>query len=187
LDWAAAGVGLDRLLADPQTYRQRGQLRDAVFDLARAGPPAGFFAERLRAPMPDVPMSLIGGAVQVPASYVGRAVLLWGMTLKGREAISPENRVPLDLLKAPWTRSSNRAEKYFDSQPFAIWAAGSTGQNDIATLDALVGRLSQEGDPLWLRGDVVGALTALTGERFGYDVQAWQLWWREVRLDWRAR
>jgi hypothetical protein len=34
---------------------------------------------------------------------------------------------------------------------------------------------------LWLRGDVVGALSAATGQRYGYDVDAWRRWWREAR------
>ena len=35
------------------------------------------------------------------------------------------------------------------------------GQDDDATLSALITRLSPTGDPLWLRGDIVGALTVL--------------------------
>ena len=42
------------------------------------------------------------------------------------------------------------------------------------TLDALIARLDRAGDPDWLAGDLVGALTALTGQRLGYDAAAWR-------------
>ena len=61
----------------------------------------------------------------------------------------------------------------------AIWAAARLGQDGRPTLEALMDRLARADDPLWLRGDVVGALTALTGQRFGNDVAAWQAWWSE--------
>ena len=44
-------------------------------------------------------------------------------------------------------------------------------------LGALIGRLGGAGDPDWLDGDLVGALTALTGARFGHDRDAWRAWW----------
>ena len=39
----------------------------------------------------------------------------------------------------------------------------------------------------FLHGDVVGALTALTGERFAYDREAWRDWWARAREDWPAK
>ncbi len=48
----------------------------------------------------------------------------------------------------------------------------------------MIERLGRAGDPPWLAGDVVGALTALTGERFGYDVDAWRGWWATAAADW---
>ncbi len=39
------------------------------------------------------------------------------------------------------------------------------------------GRLGMAGVPRWLDGDLIGALTALTGERFGYNLPAWREWW----------
>jgi len=48
---------------------------------------------------------------------------------------------------------------------------------DNESLAALVGRLNRPGDPDWLAGDIVGALTALTGQRFGHDYGAWRSWW----------
>ena len=61
---------------------------------------------------------------------------------------------------------------------------GQIGQDDAATIDALVARLDRVDDPLWLTGDVVGALTALTGERFAYDRMAWRDWWETTWAEW---
>ncbi len=58
-----------------------------------------------------------------------------------------------------------------------MWTVAITGQRDRATIDALIARLEQGDEPLWLRGDAIGALSAVTGQRFGYDVAAWQGWW----------
>jgi hypothetical protein len=58
-----------------------------------------------------------------------------------------------------------------------MWTVAMTGQHDRATIDALIARLGWD-EPLWLRGDAVGALSAVTGQRFGYDIAAWQAWWR---------
>ena len=53
------------------------------------------------------------------------------------------------------------------------------GQGDAESLAALVARLNRTGDPDWLAGDIVGALTVLTGQRFGHDYDAWQSWWAQ--------
>jgi hypothetical protein len=43
-------------------------------------------------------------------------------------------------------------------------------------------RLESGSDPDWLTGDVIGALSALSGQSFGWDVEAWKAWWlREGR------
>lgn len=174
-DWIAAGRELDRLLADPASYRGHGRpLRDLVLELALAGPPEDFFAARLLQRLPDDELSLIGGNVHVPAATLGRWTLLWGMTLAGR------GRVPPALIDEPWRAAPNRAEKYFDAPPAAMWAARWLGQDDAATVEALLARLERADDPLWLRGDAVGTLSALTGQRFGYDVAAWRAWWRQA-------
>ena len=53
------------------------------------------------------------------------------------------------------------------------------GQGDIASIAALVAHLDGPGDPNWLAGDIVGALTVLTGQRFGHDYDAWRAWWAQ--------
>ncbi len=174
-DWAAAGETLDRLLLDPATYAEgTGRLRDLVLELAGQDPPEDFFASRLMAALPSAELSLIGGNVRLDAAGYARWVLLWGMALAG------EGHVPIALLEQPWTQRANRPEKYFSAPPAAMWAVSLIGQRDRATIDALIERLSRD-DPLWLRGDAIGALCAVTGRCFGYDVAAWQDWWQAAR------
>jgi hypothetical protein len=146
-----------------------------VLELALAGPPAGFFSERLTGPFPAEELSLIGGNVRIPAAKMARWILLWGMSLTGR------GQVPLALLEEPWTVPENPSEKYFEAPPAAMWTAALVGQDDPVTVEALIGRLERKGDPLWLRGGALGALVALTGQRFGYDAVAWRRWWQQAK------
>jgi hypothetical protein len=133
---------------------------------------------RLAAPMPRDELSLVGGNATASARTLGRWIVLWGMSLAGR------GRVPLELLRQPWTTPPNPAEKYFAAPPGAIWTAAMIGQDDAQTISVLIDRLNREDDPLWLTGDVAGALTALTGQRFAYDRAAWRAWWAEARRAW---
>jgi hypothetical protein len=175
MDCTGAEARLDAVLDDPETYAShRGALRDVVYELARAGPPPNLFSDRLDRPVPDKTLTLIGGATQASAQTLARWTLLWGMALTGT------GRVPLDLISEPWEMPANRAEKYFAVPPAAMWAAAAVGQKDGATIEALIARLERTTDPLWLRGDAVGALSALTGQRFGTDPAAWRQWWAET-------
>ncbi|MEO1623150.1 MAG: hypothetical protein AAFU53_19225 [Cyanobacteria bacterium J06632_3] len=45
-------------------------------------------------------------------------------------------------------------------------------QGDETTIASLITRLANTEDPQWLQGDIVGALSVLTGESFGYDITA---------------
>lgn len=175
-DWSALADRLDALLANPESYDGYGrEIRDLLHDAALAGAPAGFFADRLKVVMPRRQLDLIGGDTRIDAAGLGRWLVLWAMARAGQVG------VPVDWIAAPWTAPPNASEKYFFTPPIAIWAAGEAGQGDTATVGALVERLDFTDDPLWLRGDVVGALTAITGQRFGYDVPAWRRWWRAAR------
>jgi hypothetical protein len=177
-DWAAAAAELDRALADPASYEDRRVLRDLVHRAVLAAPPPGFFARRLSAAVPDTRVSLIGGATSATARQLARWILLWGMALAG------EGPVPPALIAEPWSAPANPSEKYFETAPAAIWTVGEIGQDDRATIDALVDRLERPGDPPWLLGDLIGALTAVTDERFGPDPAAWRAWWRATRKTW---
>lgn len=165
---------------DPASYARHAKgLRDLVFRLASSRTPEGFFTARLEGPWPAGELSLIGGAVTAPPSKLGRWVLLWGMALAGK------GPVPVEYLREPWTAPANRSEKYFETAPAAIWAVAVIRQGDRATIDALIERLTFDDDPAWLRGDVVGALSALTDQRFAYDLPAWQDWWHSARPTWK--
>jgi formylglycine-generating enzyme required for sulfatase activity len=83
---------------------------------------------------------------------------------------------PRVLLDKPFEETPHRGEKYAEPAPAVAWAAGEMRQDDAATLEKLITRLDRRGDPPWLAGDMVGALTAITGCRFGYDVAAWRAW-----------
>ena len=174
-DSDAALAALDRSLAKGEGFSRHGEgLRGAVRAVARYGGRAigEALAARLARPGPDTTVELFGGNLKVPAAALGRWYLLWGMAYNGH------GRVPVPLLTAPWRQSPNRAEKYMEPAPLAMWAAARLGQDDAATIGALVDTLGRPGDPTWLDGDRVGALTALTGRRFAYDFAAWRKWWR---------
>lgn len=179
VDLDALGRRLDRALRAPESYAGHGAiLRDLVHAAARAGAPAAFFNERLTRPMARHELSLIGGKVRVPADRLGRWILLWGMAVGGR------GRVPLELILEPWRAEANGSQKYFAAPPMAVWAAAAVGQRDRATVAALIERLARPEDPPWLRGDVIGALAALTGQRFAYDIAAWRAWWHAAAPSW---
>ncbi len=175
IDWAGAETRLDAVLREPDTYvGHSSPLRDIIFELAQAGPPPDLFSSRLLSPVPEMTLSLMGGAVQVSAVTMARWMLLLGMSLTGT------GEVPQELITEPWDLPANRAEKYFAAPPAAMWAIAAVGQDDGATIAALIERLERTEDPLWLRGDAVGALSAVTGRRFGYDASAWRKWWSET-------
>ncbi len=179
VDLDALGRSLDRALREPESYAEHGAiLRDLVHAAARGGAPATFFSERLRRPMARHEVPLIGGDVRVPADRLGRWILLWGMAIGGR------GRVPLELILEPWRAEANGSQKYFAAPPMAIRAAAAVGQRDRATVAALIERLARPEDPLWLRGDAIGALAALTGQRFAYDIAAWRAWWQAAAPSW---
>lgn len=144
-----------------------------VWALARIdGPsPGAALSSRLDGSFPDRALTYYSGQVTVSASYLARWYLLWALAQQGG------GRVPTELLAVPWDLPANQPEKYFHPAPAAAWAMAQLGQGDSKSLAALVARLDRAGDPDWLAGDFVGALTALTGQRFGHDYDAWRSWW----------
>ena len=176
VDLPGALATLDRALADPSSYSNRGErVRHGLQALAASGyvSAGAELARRLGGPFPSMRVSLFGGQLAVPAATFARWYLLWGIALSGH------GRVPLALLSEPWTDRPNRAEKYLAPAPAAAWAAAELRQADSATLEALITRLGATDSPRWLDGDFVGALTVLTGQRFGYDLAAWRDWWTQ--------
>ena len=169
---------LDAALIEPKTYeRHAGALRAALLPLfdredAQIGRELG---KRLDAAFPDTEVGLIGGRVMISAATLARWNLLWAM------ARIEHGHVPLSYLTEKWTTENNRAEKYFGLPPLAAWTIARLGQSDEKTIEALITRLERNDDPLWLTGDIVGALSAVTGQRFGYDIAAWHRWWSARR------
>ena len=169
---------VDRALADPDSYRDYGEdLRDLVFAFAQRGPAPGTWAPLFDRSWPPTSQTHFSDGSAIGAETLGHWILLWGMSVAGTGV------VPIDWLSQAWTLPANPAEKYYGTAPAAIWTAGEIGQNDAATIGALIARLDRPDDPLWLTGDVVGALTALTGQRFAYDRAAWRNWWRTARTN----
>ena len=172
-DWALAARRLDQLLADPDTYLgYGGELRRAVAALPRNGVPPDFYPERLAVVMPSEPLAIFGDIVLEQMAIIGRWNLYWGIGLSRSGHVNP-----LDILR-PWDYTPNRPFKFFSTPEIAIWAASRLGQDglDGEVLEALVTRLEDEATPLWLKGDALGALFSITGERFGYDASAWRRW-----------
>lgn len=170
----AALAALDHALADGASYARHGAgLRRVLLPLAldRRADVGAQLTHRLDGPFPPVTLALFGGKLRVPAAKLARWHLLWALALNGH------GRVPPRLIAEPWTAEPNRPEKYLEPAPAAAWAAAELRQADEETLAGLVARLGTPGEPAWLDGDWIGALTALTGERFGYDVAAWRRWW----------
>jgi hypothetical protein len=94
--------------------------------------------------------------------------------------------VPVQILAAEWNREPNRPQKWFDALLIGLHAVQLSGQNDRATVDALIGRLDNALDPDWLSSQVTGTLSAITGKPFAYDKQAWKAWWDSARDTWPA-
>lgn len=169
---------MDTAFGATEAHSRQGEtIRAAIRRLAREGSAdvGRAFAVRLATPAPEKTVSLFGGALVETAAALERWYLLWGLAYNGH------GRVPVELLNTPWAHEPNRAEKFFEPAPLAMWAAARLGQNDTETIDALVRGLGRDGEPDWLDGDRIGALTALTGMRFGYDVRAWRAWWQSHR------
>ncbi|MEP3224375.1 MAG: hypothetical protein ABJO01_00235 [Parasphingorhabdus sp.] len=171
-DWDNIGQELDRLLADRASYQNfaNNSLWNRIDQIARDRPPSGFFAKRLAVNFPDQKISAFGGSMELTTKDLAYAYLLWGMKQSGL------GEVPVAFLKDRWQSKPNSYEKYFELELNAIRTIQTTGQNDTQTVKALVDRLSYPDDPIWFRSQVIGTLTAVSGQKFGYDIAAWQNW-----------
>ncbi len=170
-DWAAAAAELDGLLADPASYERYGQpLKHAIYDLPRRKVPQDFYSDRLKAIMPDDPLAMFGNLMLDRMAVMGRWRLYWGMGLARSGQVDPT-----DILR-PWDYTPNGPFKFFSTPEIAMWAAHRLARPDAEVLEALVQRLEDEATPLWLKGDAVGTLFSLTGQRLGYDATAWRGW-----------
>ncbi|MGI9303441.1 MAG: formylglycine-generating enzyme family protein [Gammaproteobacteria bacterium] len=167
--WAELDAVLDSG-SDFGAYRE--QLHELLQPLALSRRPeiGHELARRLEQRAPAGEVSVFTG--RMPLARLKRWMLLWGMGLNGH------GRVPVEFLAEAWDKPANPAEKYFNVVPAAVWVAAELRQDDCRTIDALIGRLGRTADPEWLDGDLIGALTALTGQRFAYDTAQWRAWWK---------
>lgn len=141
-------------------------------------PPPGFFTSLLDIAVPDEEIEMFGGRFSVPAKDIATWQLYAAIGLNG------EKTVAATVLRRRWNHQPNGPQKWLDPLLIAMHALQLTGQNDRATIDALVQRLDDAGDPDWLRSQVTGTLVALTGQRFAYDSSAWKSWWRSAKANW---
>lgn len=172
MDWQAVAQEIDSLLAARSTYTavQSGRLRALISQASANGAPSGFFSERLNVKIPDIRISAFGGNLELRAEDYAHALILGGMEQSERA------EVPIRFLSDRWTSPSNSYEKYFEIELSALRAVAASGQNDRATLSALLKRLDYEDDPPWFRSQIIGTLTAISGQHFGYNIPAWQKW-----------
>ncbi len=167
---AEALAELDSVLADATRYRRlRSTMRPLALDHSEET--ANALIGRLKGPFAKGSARMFGRR-EIATERLARWYLLWAAAHNGHA------RIPVEYLKIPWTAKPTRSEKYIRLAPAASWAYARLGQRDPETLTALIDRLARPGDPKWLRGDIVGALTDLTGQRFAYDIDGWKRWWR---------
>ncbi len=166
-------------LGDPASYARRGRpLQGVINDLLRQGPADGFFASFLEQSVPEQSVPTFGGRFQVPLREIANWQLLSAM------AQNAEPRIPLRFLQKPWLRKSNGPQKWSDELLIALHTVQRVKQNDQKTIDLLINRLADPGDPDWLQSQISGTLVGLTGRHFAYDTDAWKKWWALARADW---
>ncbi len=175
-NWQEIGQQIDTLLAASSTYggAQTGELRELMNRASSNGAPPGFFLDRLKVKAPDVKISAFGGNMELQAEDIARSTILAAMERSGQA------EVPVEFLLDPWTSTPNSFEKYFEIELSALRAVAASRQNDRETIAALVTRLDFADDPPWLKSQVIGTLTAISGKHFGYDIAAWKGWAKQT-------
>lgn len=136
----------------------------------------------LKLPLDNSPVQMFGRRTLTRRSLI-HWYLINAMAISGHGRIDPAMiNADLDSLKkkadanAPKPRQNG---KNFDPTIAAIVASGWLQQNDRETVDALMQRLNRESDIASVKADVIGALTAITQQRFAYDTDAWNQWWNQ--------
>ena len=175
----AERLRLETALKKLENYDGHGRgLRETIGTALSKKPPAGFFTSLLNAEVPDEEIEMFGGQFSVPARDIAIWQLYAAIGLNGEKTVSPS------LLQRRWRHKPNGPQKWMDPLLIGLHAIQRTGQNDSATVDALVRRLDNVEDPDWLRSQVSGTLVAITGQRFAYDLEAWKAWWRTAKKTW---
>ncbi len=169
INWDILGAEIDAIISDKQLYtsRRNPKLSALIERAIKGGAPNGFFAKRLKTNIPDINVSTFGGNAQTKASDIIHNLILRSMAQSGHA------NVPIKFLKTPWSAPQNSYEKYLALPLSALKAIADTGQNDKATIAALIARLDYD-DPDWFRSQVIGTLIAVTGKHYGYNVESWR-------------
>ncbi|MEO1161084.1 MAG: hypothetical protein AAFW74_11620, partial [Pseudomonadota bacterium] len=178
-DWHKANGDMIKAFAAEDNYAGHATpLARLAYTQALSSPPDRYFRSLLDLPKPDRQVDAFGGQFTISTAELANWKMLWGMGLAREKQVAPES------LKRPWTRTSNGPEKWFDQLLIGLWAIQWSGQNDLATMDALINRLAYDHDPAFITSQVIGTLNAVTGQRYAYDRQAWRAWWETNRDTW---
>ena len=124
----------------------------------------------LEKPVEGAPTTMFTGQ-SISRNDLTRWYLITALAVNGNGRIEPDWINPNTELVVP------DSAKVFDPSIASIVASGWLKQGDKETLQALITRLNKKSDPLWVKADVVGALTAISDQRFAYDIAAWNRWW----------
>lgn len=165
---------LDRLYRDPRALARRAVMRDTLEAIIaqRSAAAAQALAKRIGS-VGDVARHAPFAGVKGRLGAVADWRLIWAMARIGEGAMPPE------ILDETWALKENPSQKYPYLPSAAAFTAGLLAQKDDAMLARLIARLDRKDDPVWLKGDFVGALSAITGQKLGYDFAAWRIWWQQ--------
>lgn len=177
-DFTVLKSQLQTALMDDTLYGRHGSaLRTMIFEILAQDPPDDFFRSLLELDFPETAVDVYGGQFTVPAREIATWLLINAME-QNREAT-----VPLRYLTGQWLRLGNGPQKWFDPLLAAMRAIQLIGQDDQATIEALIARLDFD-DPDWLKSQVTGTLAALTRQPFAHNEDRWKNWWVDAREDW---
>ncbi len=163
------------LVADPQSTDNYARiLRRKLGRHPRIKSPefGAALTQLLSVPIEGAPITMFNGRTFERQELV-RWYLLTTLAINGHGRINPS------LINSHEPLNVSDSGKLFDSSIAAIMATGWLQQSDRDTLAALVNRLNNKSDPSWVKADVIGALTAITRQRHGYSIAAWNQWWNE--------
>jgi hypothetical protein len=174
-DWRRILARLQDLLLAEDRYENHGRvIQAALLDTVRRRPPKGLLPDLLSLAFPAGTVATYGGHGQAFRPNIPRRHILWAIWL------ARETAIPIDYLRAPWSRAPKPLRKWFDPLLIGLWAAGNSGQSDRAMLAALIARLSAD-DPPGLRGQVRANLTAVTLCAFGHSALSAMTTWHGAR------
>jgi hypothetical protein len=147
-DVAEAQRQIADALRDTRSYAGHGiRLRNIIDKWVMRGLSGDKLSQYLTASFPEGEVKLIGGRAFASHERFGRWILMWGMRRAG------SGTVPVQWLHQPFAEPENSSEKYFSEPAAAAWTAAAIGQNDDATMSAMLARTINRDQPVWLQRD----------------------------------